>query len=192
MKDLADRLIKARTDKGMTQDDLAKAAGVSQSTIGNLESRLRRSARKLAVIANVLGVDAYWLETGEGSPQAQPADQLLEQISALTAAERSVVAAVVMSLRGVSVGARPGSATDASHTGDDAHERRILGLIRQLDERGKRDAEVAIEEIIRAGKEFAARADDAAAGRDHRRQAGEGKTRHLGPVEPARSKQRNS
>lgn len=68
MKTLAERLIKARTDRGLTQTELAKRAGVSQSTIGNLESNTRKSAKKIAAIADALGVSALWLSDGKGVP----------------------------------------------------------------------------------------------------------------------------
>lgn len=74
MKNLAERLIWARERKserdGMefTQQALANAAGVSQSTIGNLEAGIRRSAQKLVMIAAALGVDPMWLSEGTGKP----------------------------------------------------------------------------------------------------------------------------
>ena len=46
---------------------LAKKAGVSQSTIGNLEAGLRESPRQLLEIAAALGVSPLWLKTGEGT-----------------------------------------------------------------------------------------------------------------------------
>jgi transcriptional regulator with XRE-family HTH domain len=135
--DLADRLIWAREQKGWTQEQLANAAEVSQSTIGNLESRLRRSARKLAVIANVLDVDAYWLETGEGSPKAQPQDELFAQISTLSPAERHIVATVVAGLKGVTPGPRVvASATNAGSAMDE-QETRVLALYRRATKDGK-------------------------------------------------------
>ena len=70
MDTLAKRLIWARERREMTQETLAKAAKVSQSTIGNLEAGIRLSSRKIAVLASVLGVDALWLSEGVGAPIA--------------------------------------------------------------------------------------------------------------------------
>lgn len=52
----------------MTQGELAKAAKLSQSTIGNLEAGIRSSGRKIALIASILEVDALWLAEGVGQP----------------------------------------------------------------------------------------------------------------------------
>jgi|GEM_PF-3897004 len=72
MDTLAKRLIWAREKKGMTQSQLADAAKVSQSTIGNLEAGIRQTSRKVAVIADVLGIDALWLsEGGTRSPEGK-------------------------------------------------------------------------------------------------------------------------
>jgi len=50
----------------MSQEALAKKAGVSQGTIGNLESGLRRQPRALIQIAAALGVNPAWLASGNG------------------------------------------------------------------------------------------------------------------------------
>lgn len=50
----------------MSQGNLAKAAGVSQSTIGNVEAGLRQQPRQLNAIAKALGLHAEWLESGKG------------------------------------------------------------------------------------------------------------------------------
>ncbi len=50
----------------MTQAQLAKAAGVSTSAIGNLESGLREKPRELIALAKALRASANWLETAEG------------------------------------------------------------------------------------------------------------------------------
>ena len=71
MKTLAERLVWARTQKELSQSELAKLAGVSQSTIGNLESGLRLSARRIANIADALGVSALWLAEGVGEISAR-------------------------------------------------------------------------------------------------------------------------
>lgn len=71
MKTLAERLTWARENKGLTQASLAKLSGVTQSTIGNLESGLRQTARKILDIATALDVDPMWLANGQG--EARPA-----------------------------------------------------------------------------------------------------------------------
>lgn len=79
MKTLAERLIWARNRKGLSQASLAKLSGVTQSTIGNLESGLRKSARRLANIATALDVDALWLSEGRGPANAsRPSPQLVD------------------------------------------------------------------------------------------------------------------
>ena len=67
---LAKRLKSARQVKQWTQEQLAKEAGVSQSTIGNLEAESRARPRNLLQIASALGVSAVWLEFGTGEREA--------------------------------------------------------------------------------------------------------------------------
>lgn len=64
MRTLAERLTWAREQKGLTQAALAKLSGVTQGTIGNLESGLRSSARRIVDIATALDVDPVWLANG--------------------------------------------------------------------------------------------------------------------------------
>lgn len=65
--------------KNLTQEDLARAAGVTQSTIGNIEAGTRKSPRELLAIAGALGVDPLWLKTGKqtsaGSMPPNPPSQ---------------------------------------------------------------------------------------------------------------------
>jgi SOS-response transcriptional repressor LexA len=68
METLAKRLRWARKQKRISQEELGKLAGVSQSTIGNLEAGTRASARKIASIAAALGVNALWLAEGKQRP----------------------------------------------------------------------------------------------------------------------------
>jgi SOS-response transcriptional repressor LexA len=74
MRSLSERLSWARAQKSIrdgvdfTQDDLATKAGVSQGSIGHLESGRTRTSRKLTAIAAALGVDAIWLAEGKGTP----------------------------------------------------------------------------------------------------------------------------
>lgn len=68
METLAKRLTWAREQKGLTQASLAKLSGVTQSTIGNLESGIRSSARRIIDIAAALDVSPAWLANGQGDP----------------------------------------------------------------------------------------------------------------------------
>ncbi|CAB4126102.1 LexA SOS-response transcriptional repressors (RecA-mediated autopeptidases) [uncultured Caudovirales phage] len=63
---ISERLKHARKLKGWSQEQLAKAAGVNQSTIGNIESGLRKSPRELLAIAACMEVKPEWLKWGTG------------------------------------------------------------------------------------------------------------------------------
>lgn len=67
---IAERLKQARDRKGWTQGELAVAAGVSQGTIGNIESGARQAKASLVPISEALGVNWKWLALGEGSELA--------------------------------------------------------------------------------------------------------------------------
>jgi SOS-response transcriptional repressor LexA len=66
MGNLADRLNQRMSDLDMVQEQLAKAAGVSQVTIHNLSTGKSRKSRYLREIATALGVTVDWLELGDG------------------------------------------------------------------------------------------------------------------------------
>lgn len=72
MKTLASRLIWARNNKKMSQAELAKKSGVSQSAIGNLEAGIRLTSRSITAIAVALEVDPIWLAEGKGQPYPDP------------------------------------------------------------------------------------------------------------------------
>jgi transcriptional regulator with XRE-family HTH domain len=70
----ADRLRAARLALGMTQAQLARKAGLSVSTIRDLESGKNRATTRLLQIAKALRVNPAWLETGKG--QKEPVTQV--------------------------------------------------------------------------------------------------------------------
>lgn len=77
MNTIAERLKNAREAANLTQPELASKAGVSQGTIGNIESGIRKRPRDLLSIASALNVNPEWLETGKGQMQpiiGQPID----------------------------------------------------------------------------------------------------------------------
>lgn len=57
-----ERLKRLRKAKGLTQPELAKRAGVSQGTIGNLETGLRGYGESIVSIAAALGVPPEYLQ----------------------------------------------------------------------------------------------------------------------------------
>lgn len=70
---LGKRITQARARARMTQLELARAVGVSQQVINNLERRGSSSSRYTAQIAAALRVSAEWLATGKGGMQASEA-----------------------------------------------------------------------------------------------------------------------
>lgn len=65
------RLRHARTLRGLTQKELARACGLSQGAIGNYETDSRRSPKDVFRIAEVLGVEPSWLAMGTGPMELQ-------------------------------------------------------------------------------------------------------------------------
>ncbi len=63
---LADRVRDRRTALRLTQKQLAVMAGVTQGTIGNIETGNRDAPQSIASIAKALGVRATWLLDGTG------------------------------------------------------------------------------------------------------------------------------
>lgn len=64
MKTLADRINERMSELGMTQDELARKAGISQSAVHKLCSGKALQTRKLLQIAAALKVQPQWLAYG--------------------------------------------------------------------------------------------------------------------------------
>lgn len=60
-----ERLYQARMHAGLEQEELARLAGMAQSTISGLEKH-GTGSRKVATLARVTGVRVEWLERDEG------------------------------------------------------------------------------------------------------------------------------
>ncbi|MDE8747567.1 helix-turn-helix domain-containing protein [Providencia stuartii] len=68
-----DRLKFALKEQGMTQAELAKSVGVSQSTISQVVNGKVSGVCRTSVIAKALGINRNWLAYGEGEMlKAQP------------------------------------------------------------------------------------------------------------------------
>ena len=68
METLGKRVARAREERQpkMSQEDLAKAAGLSQQAVQQLETGKVQRPRFLVEIAEALGVELQWLRTGKG------------------------------------------------------------------------------------------------------------------------------
>lgn len=53
--------------RGYSQERLARACRLSQSTISSYENGSRKSPSDMVCLAQALDVDVFWLSTGEGS-----------------------------------------------------------------------------------------------------------------------------
>ncbi|BAK75796.1 transcriptional regulator, XRE family [Pseudogulbenkiania sp. NH8B] len=93
MSALGDRIKTEREKRSWSQAALAQRAGVSQTTITDLERGASAATTKLIPIARALKVNPHWLETGQGQRAAPPqgdgryvaADSLEELAEQLTA-----------------------------------------------------------------------------------------------------------
>lgn len=72
MKTLAERLNGEMARLEFTQDMLAEKAGMAQSSIYKLTSGKAKESRKIAQIANALGVNTDWLALGKGEKFPKP------------------------------------------------------------------------------------------------------------------------
>lgn len=69
---IGDRVKRARKHAGLNQRDLAKAIGITQPSLSELERGESRSSAYLIQIAAACGIDATWLATGQGEMLSRP------------------------------------------------------------------------------------------------------------------------
>lgn len=65
---LSERLVQAREQRDLKQDKVAALARMTQQSYSDLERGVSKRTTRIGSLSHVLAVDAYWLETGEGSP----------------------------------------------------------------------------------------------------------------------------
>lgn len=71
MKTIGERVKQARLSAQLSQEQLARLAGVTQGLIGQIEGGRNKGTRHVASLARALNVSADWLESGAG-PQQRP------------------------------------------------------------------------------------------------------------------------
>lgn len=67
MTNLADRLDALLKEKNLSQAAFARLLGIAQPSVYKIVSGSTKNPGKILEMAAVLGVDAHWLKTGEGS-----------------------------------------------------------------------------------------------------------------------------
>ena len=80
LKEFKDRLRKARIEKNISQVELGRLTGESQSKIAALESGRNKKPTNTVQLAEILGVSAYWLETGKGEMHPSPSQDEIKDI----------------------------------------------------------------------------------------------------------------
>ena len=80
LKEFKDRLRKARIEKNLSQVDLGRLTGASQSKIAALESGRNKKPTNIIELSEILGVSAYWLETGKGEMHPSLAQNEIKDI----------------------------------------------------------------------------------------------------------------
>ncbi len=86
MKTLGERLKLCRKQKKVTQEVAAKAIGMSQTNLSELESDLYPSSSFVPMMAEFYGVSSLWLATGKG--RKEPGGLTPEQIEVLAMWEK--------------------------------------------------------------------------------------------------------
>lgn len=78
---IGDRLKAARKKAGLSQGALAKAAGVDQATISNIERNVTHNSPHLVRIAKECGVGPFWLAEGRGNIEPSNVEQTSYSLS---------------------------------------------------------------------------------------------------------------
>jgi transcriptional regulator with XRE-family HTH domain len=84
MATFGERVRERRMELGMKQPELARAAGIRQPTISNIESGRNKGSAYVAQLAVALKCSAHWLATGKGKKEVgeQPAPDPRDALSA--------------------------------------------------------------------------------------------------------------
>lgn len=69
MNNFGDRVRERREELKMSQGELGKNAGISQSTVAQIERGRNQGSKHILALARALGVDAEWLEMGKSKKE---------------------------------------------------------------------------------------------------------------------------
>ena len=101
LQDIGSRVKKARLAKHMTQAQLAEAAGISISFVGNLEAgRQAMNILTLIAVSNALDVSTDWLLNNEtASASHAVAEEIEKELSTCTPKERDAILQLVQVMK---------------------------------------------------------------------------------------------
>lgn len=88
--EVGERIVSARKEMGLTQEELAELAGVSQRSMQAYETGEVIPYRKMREIANVLNVTPSWILHGEDESSDSEIEALNRKIDDLTKLVRSL------------------------------------------------------------------------------------------------------
>lgn len=80
MNTLGKRLKECRAEKGVSQAEAAKAVGMSQASISDLENDLYPTSTYTLRLSAYYGVNPHWLETGKGLKEIPPMSPVTAEI----------------------------------------------------------------------------------------------------------------
>lgn len=91
MQTFGDRLKARRNKLGLKQKELAKASGVSQTTISDIERGRNEGSTEMASLAKALRCRVEWLASGELPEEAEPPVPTFDRYSTLSQKEREFI-----------------------------------------------------------------------------------------------------
>lgn len=101
LKGIGERVRQARLAKGMSQNDLCDATGLSISFISNVETgKQSMNIRKLLLISDALNVSTDWLLRNNTSTSiAISAEELTKELESCTPKEREILLKLVQTIK---------------------------------------------------------------------------------------------
>ncbi len=101
LRGIGERVRQARIDKGMSQNDLCEATGLSISFLSNIEmGKQSMNIRSLLSISDALHVSTDWLLRND-TPTALviSADEISKELESCTPKEREVILKLVQTIK---------------------------------------------------------------------------------------------
>lgn len=101
LRGIGDRVRKARIDRGMSQNDLCEATGLSISFLSNVEmGKQSMNIRALLSISDALHVSTDWLLRNDTpTALAISSDEIAKELESCTPKEREIILKLVQTIK---------------------------------------------------------------------------------------------